>query len=500
MSNSHKSIVSMLSQEKEAVVTLSREIPPQIRLKTLDILRNQFKADDINIVNVVYLSEPERRNVLMRIYLSSGSELVPKSLILKQVLPQAQDTDDQQADARFARDWAGLEFTSRISKNTSVHTTPIFYGSDVTDRFILIEDLGQQHVSLVDSLTGPNKDNAVRALERYMKTLGEFHATSFGQTNEYTEVLETINKNATSSEQDLISTADYLLPKLDSAIHALDLTDSKALDEEIKRVLESMFNPGPFTVLTHGDIAPDNVFDGDKGLQLIDFEWCAPRNALLDGSYLRMSIPTGWCAKEIPDDTLKPLEAIYRAALKEKIPAASDDLAYSTAYTYACAFHVLHQMANVESILEQDVIWDSGPVPVDSLWEPESNSIRSRFLSRLQAFLAVATEHDQLYPNSPSILPKLRNIAHDMLIKVKQLWPVETKPLDFFPAFKQESLQISETISIPKASLSVTSESNSDRKNLVSLGVFSNSIQQGSLNDGDQSSSFEQNDGINSTI
>lgn len=426
---------------------MPREINPVIRQKTLDILRERFKPADVDINSVVFLSEPERRNVLIRINLASTSESVPRSIILKQVLSQVEDADDKRADARFARDWAGLEFTSSIQESESVHNTPLFYGSDVTQRFIIIEDLGQQHVSLVDSLTLPDRDKAVSALERYMKALGSFHAATFGHCDEYTAILNKINEEATTPEEDLRATSDSLLPKLESAINSLALAVPITFPDEVKQVLDSMFKPGPFTVLTHGDIAPDNVFDheGPKGLQLIDFEWCAPRNALLDGSYLRMSIPTGWCAKTIPDDVLKPLEQVYRAELEKTVSEASNDLAYSTAYTHACAFHVLHQMANLDSILEKDAIWDSGPVPNGSLWDPATNSVRSRFLSRVQAFVDVATEHDRLHLGQPPILPNLRIIAQDMLSKVKERWPADTKPLDFFPAFKQDALQLEQT-------------------------------------------------------
>ena len=107
-----------------------REINPVIRNKTLNIVRKRFEPPDVDIDSAVYLSEPERRNVLLRITLTSSSESVPKSIILKQSLPQQTDTNDKNADARFFRDWAGIEFASKIQKNESVHNTPLFYGSD----------------------------------------------------------------------------------------------------------------------------------------------------------------------------------------------------------------------------------------------------------------------------------------------------------------------------------------------------------------------------------
>jgi hypothetical protein len=421
-----------------------REIDPVIRKKTLHLLRKRFEPADVDIDSAVYLSEPERRNVLLRITLTSTSESVPKSIILKQSLPQKTDTNDKNADARFFRDWAGIEFASKIQQSESVHNTPLFYGSDNELRFILIEDLGHPHISLVDSLAPavPDRDKAISALERYMKALGHFNAASFGHTGSYETILKEINKNASTQQQDLQSTSEDLQPKLQSTIDTLGLPVTTAFTDEVQLVLESIFKPGPFTALTHGDIAPDNVFDHEepKGLQLIDFEWSSPRNALLDGTYLRMSMPTAWFAKSIPGDVLKPLELMYRKELMRTIPAASDDLAYSTSYTQACAFHVLHEMSNLSHILEKDELWGSGPVPKDSLWNPDTNSVRSRFLTRLQTFVDVATEHSKLHPNQPPILPNLKKMSEEMLSKVKELWP-EAKPLESYPAFKQVSLQ-----------------------------------------------------------
>ena len=49
-------------------------------------------------------------------------------------------------------------------------------------RFILIENLGHPHISLVDSLAPavPDRDKTISALERYMKALGRFNAASLG--------------------------------------------------------------------------------------------------------------------------------------------------------------------------------------------------------------------------------------------------------------------------------------------------------------------------------
>jgi hypothetical protein len=185
--------------------------------------------------------------------------------------------------------------------------------------------------------------------------------------------------------------------------------------------------------LTHGDICPDNVFDHiAQDLQLIDFEWAFVRNALLDGTYLRMSMPTCWCAKSIPNDIIEPLEHIYREELKRTIPAAADDLAYTSAYSKACGFWVLQQtLPHLDGILLQDRIGPSGPVPEGPLWKVEDNTVRPRFISRLQSFVNIASKHD--------MLPRLRKMAKSMLVAAKTRWP-NTGLLEVYPAFQGEKL------------------------------------------------------------
>lgn len=394
------------------------------------LLHRCFEAP-CEIKSVVFLSEPERRNVVLRLYLENKSDSIPASLILKQSLPEATDDDDKDAYARFARDWAGLEFLSGIKQWH--HNVPKFYGGNKEHRFILLEDLGFEHISLVDSLTMPDREQAIDALTRFIKALGNFHAASFGHVSEYETILHDINEQAGSLQDELDFTLSDLLPKLELANKSLGLPITPELIDEAQYVIKSVIMPGPFTVLTHGDICPDNVFDhkGSQELQLIDFEWAVVRNALLDGTYLRMSMPTCWCVKAIPNDVIEPLEAIYREELKRAIPAASDDLAYATAYTEACGFWLLQQtIPFLNSVIDKDRVGSSGPTPENSLWKPEKNIVRPRVLTRLQTFIDVASKNEQL--------PHLRKMAINMLIAAKARWP-DANMLEFYPAFKEPS-------------------------------------------------------------
>jgi hypothetical protein len=405
----------------------NKQVINQDVIQAAEYLLQHHFATPCEVTSVTFLSDPERRNVVLRLSLGNKSDDIPANLILKQSLPEATDDNDKDAYARFARDWAGLEFLSRVKQWH--HNVPKFYGGNKEHRFILLEDLGLEHMSLVDSLTAPDREQAIAALTRFVMALGNFHAASFGHLSKYKAILHDINQQAESLQDELDFTFSDLLPKLELANKRLGLTVTPEIILEAANLIKSLIIPGPFTVLTHGDICPDNVFDHKEAqeLQLIDFEWAVARNALLDGTYLRMSMPTCWCAKAIPNDVIEPLETIYREELKRAIPAASDDLAYMTAYTEACGFWLLQQtIPFLNSVIDKDRVGSSGPTPENSLWKPEENNVRPRVLTRLQSFIDVALKNDQL--------PHLRNMAQDMLATVKTRW-LNEKPLDVYPAF-----------------------------------------------------------------
>ena len=66
-------------------------IHPDLLQQVINILQDRF-ATEIRIASVLFLSEPERRNVVLRILLENTSDSVPKSIILKQSLPELFDT------------------------------------------------------------------------------------------------------------------------------------------------------------------------------------------------------------------------------------------------------------------------------------------------------------------------------------------------------------------------------------------------------------------------
>lgn len=376
-----------------------------------------------------FLSEPERRNVIIRIWIKGDKDSeTPSSIILKQSLPSSQQAIDLDEYARFTRDWTGLEFVNEVAQDQ--HFVPRFYGGDREQRFILLEDLGSNPTSLVDSLLSSNKKEAENSLERFMKALAKLHALTYAQSAKFDEIKESLSSAKPSDPADTKAEMTYFLENIDSVIDELGIT-IPINKNEIEQILRNGYDTnGPFSVLTHGDVAPDNMFDRGEGgqLQLIDFEACKYRNALLDATHLRMSMPTAWCAKSIPEDIIDKVEEQYREILKKHIPAAKNDKLYQNAYTDACAYYALHAMAIIGKCLNENPVWGTNPVQAGLIWDPGTNLLRSRVLSRLETFIKVAEKYN-LYPD-------LRQTANNLLEKLNTKWPKD-KPLEYYPAFRE---------------------------------------------------------------
>ena len=403
-------------------------IDPKLLQETVAILSKRFDTN-VQIQSVAQLSESERRNLILRITLNSPSQDVPKSLILKQSLIDKTSGDHKAAFDRFVRDWSGLEFLSSLEVEPPL--VPRFYGGSIEHRFVLLEDLGVKHISLVDSLTGQDAKAAEAALKRFMERLGQLHAVSYGKINHYLKIQNTLDPDSIRNFTDGKSKSDDLIPKLKPLLNKIDISFTADIEEEISSVMRALFEPGPFITFIHGDICPDNVFDNpDKTeLRFIDFEWGFLRNALLDGTYLRMSMPTCWCSRAIPEGLIESLESTYRQELVKRMPAAQIDDAYQEAYTAACAFWMLKAILLVEDVLDHDFVWISGPVSDQSEWKPEANLVRPRVLSRLQAFINISKKYDKL--------PHIRMMAEQILNTLRSRWP-DVKPLELYPAFQND--------------------------------------------------------------
>lgn len=403
---------------------MMEELTPPIRdliERTQRLISDHFETL-VPIEKITQLSEPDRRNLILRVNVKHPNEQIPKSFIVKKTTLELRGETEQEQMSRFARDWAGIEFLTKLGG----HHAPQFYGGDLVQQFIIIEDLGEPHHSLVGPLTraptSGNVQEAIKALEIYMRRVGQMHADTFGKAKDFNEILQRIYPNAlrlhSLSEKDFTDFLNCIQRHIGKT--SIELAQELA---EIHRVMSA----DDFKVLLHGDICPDNVYFQQSNMQIIDFEYGDLGHALIDGVYLRMSMPSCWCSKTIPENIVTQMENIYHHALKAKLSSSEDNSLYNKALVYACAFWIIRVVNwHVDEVIQQEIICPSGPVDPDSLWEPEKNAFRPRILSRLAAFIQIARKHQQL--------PAFTHVASNLLNYLRNTWPT-TSFIEHYPVF-----------------------------------------------------------------
>lgn len=143
----------------------------------------------IHFTSVERLSEPDRRNLLLRCT-SSHTRDLPSQFILKKVQVESYKPEDPDSwdTQRFFNDWVGSEFLSTLGADHG----PRFYGGDRELGFILLEDLGH-HRSLVEPLLQEGATSAEKSLLRYIARLGRMHADTIRQRSAFEQLFHAVN-------------------------------------------------------------------------------------------------------------------------------------------------------------------------------------------------------------------------------------------------------------------------------------------------------------------
>ena len=189
-------------------------------------------------------------------------------------------------------------------------------------------------------------------------------------------------------------------------------------DEDLTLLATRLSNPAPFLAYIHGDACPDNCVHIGNTVRLFDFEHGRFGPALIDGVYGRLPFPSCWCIGRLPEPVARDMEEMYRAALSHGCPAAADDTLFYRAVVEACVYWLAHfaRLHPLAEVLERDSLWDTA-------------TMRQRCLLRID-----------------SVDRALREVAHlgaigaliaTIAVRLHTLWDPTTKPIPYYPAFRQ---------------------------------------------------------------
>src|ERR1700733_13530535 len=74
----------------------------------------------VHFSKVIQISEPDRRNLILRLQIDNPTSEMPRTFILKknatekQIFDRGESETEVEQLSRFAHDWAGIEFLTQI--------------------------------------------------------------------------------------------------------------------------------------------------------------------------------------------------------------------------------------------------------------------------------------------------------------------------------------------------------------------------------------------------
>lgn len=390
----------------------------------IDQIRTIFRAVEtllsadapvaVQLSDLEQISEAERRNLLLRATIAAPPQHLPRSLIVKKVIadPYAPDDIENWNTMRFFRDWAGVALLSHCAPEAA--HAPHFYGGDREIGFVLLEDMGEQHGSLVQPLLGPDLDQGEAALLHFVERLAQMHVDTYGRAAEYYQIVATLNPQLAYKLQHEKEFGPKVT-NVTSQLAQFDIALTPQTTAELSTLTTIAGNPGPFTAYCHGDPCPDNFFWQGTKLRIMDFEFGHMGHALSDLAFGRMTFPTCWCSNRLPASFIEIMENRYRAIFAQAYPAILDDRVFGRAMTEICGITLIASLDwLLETALKEDHEWGL-------------TTLRPRLLARLEAFIATSEEFDHL--------PHLRMLAEQLLQQLQQRW-ADATPLPLYPAFR----------------------------------------------------------------
>lgn len=298
-------------------------------------------------------------------------------------------------------EWAALAFLARLGLDPPV--SPTFYGGDVHEGVLVLEDLGDG-ANLADALLGSDAAAAEAALISLARSLGRMQAAGIERAGEHLELRAALGP----AGGEAIIESSALPARFHAALGAAGLAVGEAADD-VEAVIRRVSDPGPFLALVHGDACPSNERLVDGRTVLLDFATAGFRHALLDGVCGRVPFPTCWCARRLPAHVAPLMEAAYRSELIRACTAAKDDGAFASEAMTATAYWLIETTTvAVGSMPFSDFTWGTATIAqrlalrvalfAEAAEETASYGALAGLLTRLVDALGIADEEMPLYP------------------------------------------------------------------------------------------------------
>jgi hypothetical protein len=255
-------------------------------------------------------------------------------------------------DGRGFTDWASLAFLSTLDRAAGI--VPRFLAGDPTERFFIMEDLGDRR-SLESLFELGDETPVVESLRSLAVSMAHLVVATHGYEDHFERLRETLPGSANLGRR---GEAEQWMASRDAVVRwatELEIPLPSGFDAACAHVAAVYANPGDVLSFSHGDPAPsNNQITADRAC-LIDFEYAGYRHALYD--------VTGWDVLcPLPAKWLEPMRDTFFTTLTDddqRDPLADDQL-FREAWGTMCAYRALAMIGWMSpNLLVQDRSWVS---------------------------------------------------------------------------------------------------------------------------------------------
>lgn len=317
------------------------------------------------------------------------------------------DAEDAFAAMGLAREWGAATLLAALAPNAN-YLAPLLAG-DAVAGVLVYAAIGADAPSMVATLLEGSWSAAEACLVGYATSLGHLHAASKNCRDRHAASVRTGDPNTRVANE--IGETWLARPI------AVSLLGGELPEAEVTILRDRLREPGPWSVLLHQDLCPDNVILTARGPVFLDFEFAAPGHAMLDATYWHVGFPTCWCAGRVPDALAEKADNAYRDAVARAIPEALNATSFIKERALAMVAHMFVGLAwHLEGALEHE----------EPSWGIATN--RGRILWRIDAAIAASERVD--------VLAGIRTVAAEWLRILRDRWP-DAAPLPLYPAFAE---------------------------------------------------------------
>jgi len=172
---------------------------------------------------------------------------------------------------------------------------PQLLAADIDSRIVILTDLG--HGRSMVELLGEDAAAATRGVSAWGQALGRMHVATVTGEDDFDALLRHSVRQGSGEKSgagvpggEVSAQAAAARAAVDEIAARIDLSVGERLGAELERGLE-LFVDGDYRAFSPSDVGPENIYINEDGVQFMDYEFGAFRDATLDVAYALVTFP-----------------------------------------------------------------------------------------------------------------------------------------------------------------------------------------------------------------